>query len=362
MGKKIFRVVILLAVIATVAAGIYYYRKNGEAPADRLRLYGNVDIRQVQLAFEDVGRIEAIYVTEGDRVAPGDLVARIDPVRYRSAVAAADAKVASQKQVLARLIAGSRDEEIAAAKARVSAAQAAEEDARSNYERAKQLADTQFVSRQKLDTAEAALKTAEANLDARQQELALAVKGPRQEDIDAARATLEAYKAEQALATQRLKDTDLTAPAGGVIRDRISEPGDMAFPQTPVLTLALTNPLWVRAYVDETNLGKIAPGMKAEVVTDSYPDKTYAGWIGYISPTAEFTPKTVQTEELRSKLVYQVRVYVCNPENQLRLGMPATVTIDLDQPERNKPDPNQPEPDRPSPARPVDPCGEKKNA
>ena len=127
------------------------------------------------------------------------------------------------------------------------------------------------------------------------------------------------------------------------------EPGDMAFPQTPVLTLALTSPIWVRAYVDEVNLGKIAPGMKATVTTDSYPDKSYTAWIGYISPTAEFTPKSVQTEELRSKLVYQVRVYVCNPENQLRLGMPATVMVPLDVP--------LPAQDK----QPGDPCGEQQN-
>ncbi len=332
MGKKIIRILVLLVVIGAIAAGIYYYRKGGEEPTDRLVLYGNVDIRQVQMAFQDNGRIEKIYVTEGDRVKAGQVLAEIDPVRYRAAVAAAKSKVASQEQVLARLLAGSRPQEIAAARARVAAAKANVEDARQNYDRAKQLADTQFVSQQKLDNAQASLKTAKANLDAEQQALGLAVQGPRQEDIDAARATLEAYKAQLDLAQQQLEDTRLIAPAEGIIRDRIMEPGDMAFPQTPVLTLALTSPLWVRAYVDETNLGKIAPGMKASVTTDSYPGKSYTGWIGFISPTAEFTPKTVQTEELRSKLVYQVRVYVCNPQNQLRLGMPATVTILLDQP------------------------------
>ena len=106
----------------------------------------------------------------------------------------------------------------------------------------------------------------------------------------------------------------------------------MASPQTPVLTLALTNPVWVRAYVPESDLGKVSLGMHAEVATDSFPGKRYRGWIGFISPTAEFTPKSVETPELRTRLVYRMRVYVCDPQDELRLGMPATVTIPLQQP------------------------------
>lgn len=117
----------------------------------------------------------------------------------------------------------------------------------------------------------------------------------------------------------------------GVVRDRILEPGDMATPQTPVLTLAFTDPVWVRAYLPEPMLGRVKPGMEARILTDSYPGRAYAGWVGYISPTAEFTPKNVETPELRTRLVYQVRVFACNPRGELRLGMPATVTIDLDQ-------------------------------
>ena len=114
-----------------------------------------------------------------------------------------------------------------------------------------------------------------------------------------------------------------------MIQNRILEPGDMASPQRPVYSLALTDPIWVRTYVGETDLGKLRPGMSAQVSTDSYPGKTYRAWIGYISPTAEFTPKAVETTRVRTDLVYQVRVYVCNPQDELRLGMPATVTIAL---------------------------------
>jgi len=347
MKKKFPRILIPLLLIAAISASVYFfYLQPEEEPVDRLTLYGNIDIREVQLAFESTGRIERIDVNEGDSVESGALLAELNPVRYRAGVAQAKARVAAQEQVIAELSAGSRPEEIAAARARVDAARANMEDARQAYDRIKELASTQYLSQQKLDTASAALKSARAGLDAAEQALELAVQGPRQERIAAARATLEAYRAALELAEEDLSDTRLYAPEAGIIRNRILEPGDMAFPQKPVLTLALTDPLWVRAYVDEPDLGKIAPGMTARVISDSYPDKIYEGWIGYISPTAEFTPKTVQTEELRSKLVYQVRVFVCNPENQLRLGMPVTVTIPFNQP-------------RSSGNPPGDPCREK---
>lgn len=161
--------------------------------------------------------------------------------------------------------------------------------------------------------------------------LDLTVKGPRKEDIAVAKATLKAYEAALALAQKKMSDAYLYAPSAGVIRNRIMEPGDMASPQKPVYTLALTDPVWVRTYIPETDLGKIKIGMEAQVSTDSYPDKHYRGWVGFISPTAEFTPKSVETREVRTKLVYQARVYVCNPQNELRLGMPSTVTISLNQ-------------------------------
>jgi HlyD family secretion protein len=347
---KIKRIILLLVLVAAITGGILFYGDSGQGLKNDLLIYGNVDIRQVRLAFHDTGRIMTLYVTEGDPVSAGQLVAELDPARYEASVTHARATVDAQQEILSRLLAGSRPEEIAAAGARVKAAQATFDDARQTYERTRSLAKTQFVSQQKLDNALAAYKSAEASLDAEKQSLALAVKGPRQEDIAAARATLEANRAALELARRELADAKLYAPSEGVIQDRILEPGDMAFPQTPVYTLALTSPLWVRAYVDEPDLGKIAPGMKATVTIDSFPDKQYRGWIGFISPSAEFTPKSVQTEELRSKLVYQVRVFICDPENELRLGMPATVVIPLDQPRES------------ADKKPGDPCGKDSNA
>jgi HlyD family secretion protein len=168
---------------------------------------------------------------------------------------------------------------------------------------------------------------ARANLEALRQVAALTVQGPREEDIAAARYRLEAYQAESRLADQDLTDTRLYAPTNGIIQNRLLEPGDMASARSPVYTLALNDPVWVRAYVPEPDLGRLSEGMKATVTTDSFPGKVYEGTVGYISPVAEFTPKQIETTDLRTRLVYQVRVFVKNPQNELRLGMPATVHI-----------------------------------
>jgi HlyD family secretion protein len=329
--KKLGRVVLILLALGGIAGGLYLIFRPGEKERDVLHLYGNVDIRQIQLAFHDNGRIRRLHLEEGDPVKAGQLVAELDPARYEAAMARAQAQLNVEKEVLARLLAGSRPEEISEARARVRAAEATLVDAELEYNRTKTLAHTEYASRQKLDSTEAVLKSARANLQVAQQGLILALKGPREEDIAAARAKVKAYEAALSLTERELADTKLYAPESGIIQYRILEAGDMAFPQTPVYTLALTNPIWVRAYLSEPDLGRIAPGMAAEVYTDSFPGKSYKGWIGFISPTAEFTPKQVETTELRSKLVYRLRVYVCNPQNELRLGMPVSVAISLNQ-------------------------------
>jgi HlyD family secretion protein len=330
--RRIGKVLLVLALVVAVTVSVYVHYR-GEGPSEQsLTLYGNVDIRQIQLAFQDTGRILRLDAEEGDRVDMGQLVAEMDPTRYQEAVSQARARVSAQKELVAKLLAGSRPEEIAEARARVRAGEAVSRDAEQTYKRLKGLASGQYVSQEKLDQAEAACKAAAADLDALQQVLTLVVQGPRKEDIAGAQAELKADEAALALAEIELADTRLYAPARGVIQDRILEPGAMAFPQTPLFTMALTEPVWVRAYVPEPDLGKISLGMKAEIRTDSFPGKVYTGWVGFISPTAEFTPKQVETAELRSKLVYQARIYACNPEDELRLGMPATVTIPLEQP------------------------------
>src|SRR5262249_45448366 len=136
-----------------------------------------------------------------------------------------------------------------------------------------------------------------------------------------------AAEGQLALLRQQRADAQVVAPSNAVVRTRLLEPGEMSSPQKPVFTLAITDPKWVRAYVSEPDLGKVRPGMTASVTVDSFPDREFEGWVGFISPVAEFTPKAVQTEELRTSLVYEVRVFVKDPRDELRLGMPATVTL-----------------------------------
>lgn len=340
--KKIIRLVVILLILALAAGAWWYHGARQTEPDNRLTLYGNVDIREADLAFNNSEHIDRLLVQEGERVRQGQLLATLHSERMAASLAAAEARVASRQAALARLETGSRPEEIRQARADVAAAKARLADASASHKRIKDLVARKVASQQQLDDARTALDTARAQLKVAQEALALAVEGPRSEDIEEARAALKAEQAQLALAREVLKDASLYAPSDGVIRNRILEPGDMVTPQTPVFTLAMTSPVWVRSYLPEARLGQVSPGMKAAISTDSYPGKSYPGWIGFISPTAEFTPKNVETPELRTRLVYQLRVYVCNPQDELRLGMPATVTIPLDQP---KPAPGQSIPD-----------------
>ena len=275
MNKK--ALIPIVAIILILVAGVVYWKSQLTFSDDSgsLVLYGNVDIREVRLAFNGNEHVGEILVEEGDRVNPGQLLARLHTDRLR----------AERRRL---------DAEKAAAEAEAHAAKL-------SYQRIKRLSKQKLASQDDADEAEAKSRVAAAHVMA----------------------------AEAALAEtdQALQDAEMYAPQAGVIRERIVEPGDFVSPQTPVLTLALTDPVWVRTYLPETRLGQVKPGTRAEIRTDSYPDKVYDGWVGYISPTAEFTPKNVETPELRTRLVYQMRVYACNPDNELRLGMPATVAL-----------------------------------
>jgi len=282
MKKKVPIIVVLLVI--GIGAGIYYWRHNSAhtvSDGNELVLYGNVDIREVRVAFNGSEHVAKMLVEEGDRVKLDQLLATLHTDRLQAALDRSKA-------------------ELVAANAEAHAAQL-------NFERIKQLAVRKLASKAESDVAEANSRAATARV-----------------------AAAEAVLAQSA---QALKDSELHAPVDGVIRERIVEPGDFVTPQSPVYTLALTNPVWVRTYVPEIYLGQIKSGMHANITTDSFPGKVYKAWIGSISPTAEFTPKNVETPDLRTRLVYQVRVYACNPQAELRLGMPATVTISLTQTE-----------------------------
>jgi HlyD family secretion protein len=326
------RLILVAGVIVIVISVLSAWWWNGrESASTVLALYGNVDLRQVQLSFNNSERIAAVMAQEGDRVKEGQLLARLDTSRLEPQLAQAEAQAAAQRHIVKRLRSGSRPEEIAQARANLQSAQADLANARQQYERwrsAAEISAGRAVRQQDVDNAKTAVQVAESKLAVVEKSLDLAIAGPRREEIDENEARLKALEAQARVLRQQLKDAELIAPVDAVVRTRVMEPGEMASPQRPVFSLAITDPKWVRAYIAAVDLGKISQGLRAAVSVDSFPGRRFEGWIGFISPVAEFTPKSVQTEELRSSLVYEVRVFVKDPADELRLGMPASVHLD----------------------------------
>ena len=325
--KKILLPVLILGAVAAVL--ILQPWRTTEA-SDEIVLYGNVDLRQVALAFKGSERVQEMRVEEGDSVVPGQVLAVLDTTMLELRIRQAQAQVRVQQEGLNRLRAGSRPQEIAQTEAASTAAQAELNQARQQLQRVRNInveTDGQAVSQFDIESAEARFAIAEANLSRAQQVQELSIDGPASEDIARADAMLEAANAELAVLEQQLVDAELRAPIAAIVRSRLLEPGDMASPQRPAYNLAITQPKWVRAYISETDLGRVLPGQSASVSNDSHPDQSLQGTVGYISSVAEFTPKTVQTADLRTSLVYEIRIRVEDSDNRLRLGMPATVRL-----------------------------------
>ena len=320
MNKK--AAVAVVAVLG-LAAGIGCAVWQDAAPAGRI--YGSVDTRTVRLAFEEAGRLAELTVEEGQTVKAGDVVGKLDDERYRIALQTARATESVAQKNLDLALSGARQEDIAAARARVKALSAAALLSERNCTREKKLGHAtsaqrvdQFCSQATVDTAQKA---------AAQKELERLLAGTRAEEIAVYRAQLAAASAQVEEARRALSHCVLKAPSDAVIRARLKEPGDMVSSAAPVVEMALMNPLWVRAWVDEVNLDKVKPGMTVTVASDSYPDRTFKGTVGFVSTVAEFTPKSVQTEAVRTSLVYEVRVTVTEAADFLRLGMPVTVNL-----------------------------------
>lgn len=325
----------------TVAAGIILIGGLGLAYAYTLKpaadqglvLYGNVDVRQISLAFSGTERIAKLNANEGNLVHTGQVLGELDTRALSLEIIQAEAQLAVKMQILQRLRNGTRPEEIAQARANVSAAQADADNANRLLERLKATnsgTEGRAVSQQDVDSAETRQSVAQAKENNARKAYELAMAGPRHEEISEAQAQVVAAQAQVDLLKHRLGEAQLKSPTDAVVRSRLLEPGDMANPQKPVFALAITDPKWVRAYVSEANLGKIKSGMAARVSSDSYPTEAIPGRVGHISSVAEFTPKTVQTEEIRTSLVYEVRIFVEDPADRLRLGMPATVRFVTD--------------------------------
>jgi membrane fusion protein YbhG len=335
--KKTILIIVIICVLAAGLAFAYWRWPHTSNQPGTLVLYGNMDIREVDLGFGVDGPIAQVLVEEGDRVEAGQTLAILEQDPFLDAVQAAEATLKLAEARQSEGIHGPRPQEIKRARAAVQGAEATLANAALIHGRRQLLVDERAASEEAASTTKTERIVAEANLKKAREDLALLLEGTRREQLDQQRAEVEAQRANLALLRYRLSRATLKAPSAGVIRTRIQEPGGVVTANSPVFTLALTDPLWCRLYVDEPDLGKVHMGMQARITTDSYPGKSYRGWVGYISSVAEFTPKAVETPELRTSLVYQVRVYTCDPGQELRLGMPATVTLSLHEEARTPP-------------------------
>lgn len=319
---------IALVIVALAALGgigwLIAQRIAAAPPAGAL--YGNVEIRQVDLSFNAEGTVIAMPKREGDRVKQGDVIAELDPATYQSAFDLAQARRDAAQAQLDVLLAGTRPEQIDQARANLAAAQASLANAETTFERQKGLAVSNATTKQLVDDARMALDAGRARLDQTQAALAEALNGPRPQDIAAARANLRAAEATVDLARTQLGHTQLIAPATGTIMTRVIEPGTNVLPGATVYSMSIDDEVWVRAFAPEPLLPRLAPDTEVSIATDGT-NKTYRGRIGYVSPAAEFTPKTVETPELRTQLVYRLRIRVVDPDSGIRQGMPVTIHL-----------------------------------
>jgi membrane fusion protein YbhG len=323
MKKKIIAAGIVLGLIGAAAA--YHYLHNSHDT--ELRLFGNVAIRDVELGFRVFGRIEEMRFEEGQRVKKGDILAALDRRPFEEALRLAEARKASAEFEMKKLEHGYRRQEVMTARAKVEEAEAVYKNTQRLYERRMPLLKSGAISEQGFDNTRTTRDEALARLESAKQDLNRMTEGYRVEDVDRAKSEYQAAVAQLGQAKIDLEDTTLIAPDKGTLLTRVREPGAVVAKGAIVYTLALDHPIWVRTYVSEPQLGCVFPGQKALVYTDSRPDKPYVGHVGFISPQAEFTPKNVETTELRTELVYRLRVVVKGPERGLRQGMPVTVEL-----------------------------------
>ncbi len=323
--KKKGIILLILIILIAVAAWLTWQFFPRKPP--NLTLYGNVDIRTVDLSFRVGGRLQTQYVDEGDSVKPGMLLSQLDPQPQQISLMNAQANVANAQASLDLLNAGYRSEEIAQVEAAMQQQESAYRYADSFYLRQAALVKSGAISANELDNARTARNQARANLQAANDKLAQYRKGNRPQEIAQAQAMLKQAQAQRAQAELDLKDAVLYSPSAGTILTRVVEPGSMLSAGSTVLSLSLTSPVWIRTYVSETQLSQAQPGRTVLIYTDSRPDRPYHGKIGFVSPSAEFTPKTVETADLRTHLVYRLRIIVNDADASLRQGMPVTLTL-----------------------------------
>lgn len=290
------------------------------------KFYGNVDVRTVSLAFRVSGKLESINFDEGQKVKKGDVIAKLDDAPYIEYLHQIDAQISMQNSKIAKLEKGFRKEEIEKSKAQLLQTKVERDRLKKDYIRSKNLYLKKAISEQKYDNAKAAYESSEASCLYAKSSLDMLQNGYEKEDILSAKANLDALKAQRNLHNINLEDTTLVSPTNGTVITRVYEVGSIVSPNQYVVEIAKDDEYWVRSYISEKYLGTIKVGQKAKVYTDN--DKTYDGRVSFISPIAEFTPKTVQTEELRTDLVYRFRIVLDSFDDTIKQGMPVTVTFE----------------------------------
>jgi HlyD family secretion protein len=327
--KRIIPIVILLVV--AVAAGVHYYPRLMQKPAlvTQLTLSGNIEAHESLVGFKVAGRIVELPVQEGQQVAQGALLARLDDADLKQRIRMDEAAIGVRESNLALTLAGTREQETKAAQQTMIDAEADLEQRKLDNGRAQKLFAKDEATAQERDQAVTAVKRAEAIFKAAQQRYNEAVVGSRKEEIAIARANLNEANASLGLSQVNLSYSILHAPSAGVVTVRQAELGEVVAPGSPVVTLSDLDHIWLRAYVAETDLGRIHWGQDAIITTDTYPGKQYHGRISFIASDAEFTPKSVQTFKERVTLVYRIKIDIDNPNHELKPGMPADARIDL---------------------------------
>ena len=327
------KIVLFLLLIAIVISGYVSWQYWGSSQfaeeSHTLTLYGNVEIRRVNLSFRVGGRIAEILFREGDQIPKGKVIARLDREPFEDNLAVAEAQIQSATANYEKLQTGHRPQEIAQARATVEQRTASLKVLESDFERVTLLLARETITLQEYDTALARRDEAIAAKKLAEETLNLLIEGFRQEEIASGKALLAEANANFKRLQTSFNDTELICPSGGILLTRIEEPGAVVNPGQTIATLSLRGEVWVYVYIPASQMGVVQAGMQAEIFTDAAPTKPYKGQVGFISPEAEFTPKTVQTTELRASLVYRVRIIADTPDGGLTQGVPVTVKLYL---------------------------------
>jgi len=324
------RVIAILVLVAIAAAGYFYVYprfKPAPPPENQLVLSGNIEAHESVVSFKVPGRIVELPVQEGQWVEAGAVLARLEDADYRQQVALDEAALRVRESNLNLALAGTRRQEIEAAQQTLVEAKADLDQRKIDLDRAEILYKKDVIPAEQRDLALTAVKRSQAVYERAQQRLEQAREGSRPEEIAIARSSVQQAQEAIGMSRIRLGYTVLRAPKAGVVTVRQTELGEVVGPGTPVVTLADLDDVWLRAYVPETELGRVKWGQQATLTTDTYPGKQYRGQISFIASNAEFTPKSVETHKERVTLVYRIKIDVENKSRELKPGMPADAVI-----------------------------------